>query len=70
MDVSRTLISATNPYSAKANFSAKQIAAPMGALFITESMQRPFCVFCGNWIVGLNGSRHREIVRKKINSQG
>jgi hypothetical protein len=50
----RALISATNPHSAKVNFSGKRTAAPIGALFITESTQRLFCVFCGNWIVGLS----------------
>jgi hypothetical protein len=54
MDVSRALISAANPHSAKVKFSSKRTAAPMGALFITESTQRPFCVFCGNWIAGLS----------------
>jgi hypothetical protein len=57
-------------YSAKVSFSSKRTATPIDALFITESTQRPFCaVFCGNWIVGLNEPRHREIVRKKINAQ-
>jgi hypothetical protein len=70
IDVSRALISATNPYSAKVNFSGKRTAAPIGALFITESRQRFFCVFCGNWIVDLNESCHGKIVRKKINAQG
>jgi hypothetical protein len=54
MDVSLALISAMNPYSAKVNSSGKRTAAPIGALFITENTQRPFCVFCGNWIVGLS----------------
>jgi hypothetical protein len=42
MNVSRALISAANPYSAKVNFPGKRTAAPIGALFITESTQRPF----------------------------
>jgi hypothetical protein len=54
MNASQALISATNPYSAKVNFPSKRTAAPMGALFIIESTQRPFCVFCGNWIAGLS----------------
>jgi hypothetical protein len=29
----------------------------MGALLMTESTQRLFCVFCGNWIVGLSELR-------------
>jgi hypothetical protein len=69
-DVSRALINAANTHSAKADLSGKRTAAPMGALLMTESIQRPFCVFCGNWIVGLNESRHGEIVRKKINFYG
>ncbi|MDR1011642.1 MAG: hypothetical protein LBM04_11080 [Opitutaceae bacterium] len=69
-DVSRALISAANRFPAKYDFAGKETAAPIGALFITESTQRLFGVFCGNWIVGLNELRHREIVRKKINSQG
>jgi hypothetical protein len=26
----------------------------MGALLMIEITQRPFCVFCGNWFVGLS----------------
>jgi hypothetical protein len=52
--VSRALISAANRFPAKYNFAGRETAAPIGALFITKSTQRPFCVFCGNWIVGLN----------------
>jgi hypothetical protein len=41
-NVFRALISAANAHFAKANFSGKQIAAPMGALLMTEGTQRPF----------------------------
>jgi hypothetical protein len=53
-DVSLALISAANRFPAKYDFAGREIAAPMGALLMTESTQRPFCVFCGNWIVGLS----------------
>jgi hypothetical protein len=52
--VSRALISAANRFPAKYNFAGREIAAPIGALLMTESTQRPFCVFCGNWFVGLS----------------
>jgi hypothetical protein len=52
-DVSRALISTADRFPAKYNFAGRETAAPIGALFITESPQRPVCVFCGNWIVGL-----------------
>jgi hypothetical protein len=68
--VSRTLISAANRFPVKYDFAGKETAAPIGALLMIANTQRPFCVFCGNWIVGLGELRHREIVRKKINSQG
>ncbi|MDR1010242.1 MAG: hypothetical protein LBM04_03770 [Opitutaceae bacterium] len=66
----RALISAANRFPAKYDFARKETAAPIGALLMTESTQRPFCVFCGNWIVGLSELRHKEIICKKINSQG
>jgi hypothetical protein len=54
MVVSRALISAANRFLAKYDFADKKIAAPIGALLMTESTQRPFCaVFCGNWFVDL-----------------
>jgi hypothetical protein len=62
----RALISATNQFSTKYNCASKETAAPIGALLITASTQRPFGVFCGNWIVGLGKSPHRESIRKKI----
>jgi hypothetical protein len=68
--VSRALISATNRFPGKYDFADRETAAPMGALLMTESIQRPFGVFCGNWVVGLSELRHREVVRKKINAQG
>jgi hypothetical protein len=40
--VSRALISAANRFLAKYDFADKKIAAPMGALLMTESTQRPF----------------------------
>jgi hypothetical protein len=46
-----------NLFLAKYDFASKEIAAPIGALLMTESTQRPFCVFCGNWIVGLSELR-------------
>jgi hypothetical protein len=52
-DVSQALISAADRFPAKYVFASKETAAPMGAHLIIESTQRPFCVFCGNWIVGL-----------------
>jgi hypothetical protein len=70
MDVFRALISAANRFPAKYDFAGKETAAPIGALLMITNTQRPFCVFCGNWIVGLGESRHREIVCKKINAQG
>jgi hypothetical protein len=63
----RALISAANRFPAKYNFAGKPTAAPMGALLISANTQRPFCVFCGNRIVGLGESRHREIAHQKIN---
>jgi hypothetical protein len=51
--VSRALISAANRFLAKYDFADKKIAAPIGALLMTESTQHPFYVFCGNWFVGL-----------------
>ncbi|MDR1010472.1 MAG: hypothetical protein LBM04_05010 [Opitutaceae bacterium] len=68
--VFRALISAVNRFPAKYDFANREIAAPIGARLMIESTQRPFCVFCGNWFVGLGESRHREIIRKKINIQG
>jgi hypothetical protein len=41
-DVSRALISAANPHSAKTNFSGKQTAVPIGALLMIANTQRPF----------------------------
>jgi hypothetical protein len=49
--LSRALISAANRFPAKYDFAGKETAAPIGALLMTENTQRPFCVFCGNWIV-------------------
>jgi hypothetical protein len=68
--VSRALISAANRFPGKYDFADKQTAAPIGALLMIANTQRSSCVFCGNWIVGLSESRHREIVRKRINFQG
>jgi hypothetical protein len=68
--IPRALIGATNRFSAKYDFAGKQTAAPIGALLMTKSTQRPFCVFCGNWLVGLGESSYRKIVRKKFNAQG
>jgi hypothetical protein len=53
-DVSLALISAANPFPAKHDFADKETAAPIGARLMTKSTQRPFCVFCGNRIVGLS----------------
>jgi hypothetical protein len=50
----RTLASVAKRLPAKHNYAGKETAAPMGALLMTESTQRPFCVFCGNWITGLS----------------
>jgi hypothetical protein len=54
----QTLMNVATHLPAKHNYAGKETAAPMGAQFITESTQRPFCVFCGNWIVGLSESHH------------
>jgi hypothetical protein len=70
MDVFRALISAANRFPVKYDFAGKVTAAHIGAMLMISNKPRPFCVFCGNWIVGLGELRHREIVRKKINSQG
>jgi hypothetical protein len=64
--VSRALISASNRIPAKYDFAGRETAAPMGARETSANTQRPFCVFCGNWIAGLGKSSHREIVCKKL----
>jgi hypothetical protein len=64
------LISATNQFPAEYNCASKETAAPIGALLITASTQHPFGVLCGNWVVGLGKSPHRESIHKKINAHG
>jgi hypothetical protein len=73
--VFRVLISAVNWFPTKYDFAGKQIAAPVGALLMTESTQRPFCVFYGNWFVDLvsrfiEKSYAKKLIIKVSNAEG